>query len=182
MLKSVNSIDVRFNRFKKKCRFQSFAINNFDFNRGLVSVDSPKLFFINKAFSEDEDVYNMVVNMYLRYLDNDYSFLNDFLTDEIIPDYKADRLLEILKIAQKIKYTNKDLTTIFKMNNREDARLHFFIKVSRNNFSLLLIDLYHMGIYGDNIVNGKVRKIPMQKIYKRYKKNTCKLETIKELS
>lgn len=178
MLKITNTINVRFNRFNGKTRFENIAYDNFNFESGLISVDLPKHWFINKAFDEKEKVYDYILDMYLSYLEEDFSFMNDFLGDEIIWDYKAERLLEIIKEVQHRKYKVGDLKTILKFNNTLYPELHFFIKKSRKNLKILLIDLYHMGIYGDLIENKKAKRITMQKLYKKYKNNTYNLNEI----
>lgn len=157
------------------------TIKSLDFEKGLKSLDSPKDYFINMASSQDEKVYDDVTNMYIQYLDNDYSFLEDFLVDELLYDYKTERLLKILQKVQKNKYSVYDLKYIFKLNNKKNPELHFFIKNSRGNFSILLIDLYHLGIFGKKNTNGKSLIIPLEKIYKRKKNNKCKLENIKNI-
>ena len=182
MQKSINSVKIRYNRFRGNLRFETNKIKNFNFEKGLVSVDSPLLFFINKAKSEDEIAYNTIVEMYLRYLEEDYTFIDEFVMDEVYFDYRAERLLKILKLAQKIKYNKKDLKHIFKLNNKDNPELHFFVKKSRDNFTLLLIDLYHLGIYGERKINKKISPISLKSIYKSKKNNTCELEKILELS
>ncbi len=181
MLKTINTINVRYNRFKKNTRFENIPFNKFDFESGLISVDLPKHSFINKASSEKEEIYDCVVDMYLSYLENDFSFINGFQGDEILLDFKAERLLDIIKEVQHQKYKIKDLETIIKFNNINYPQLHFFIKKSRNNLKVLLIDLYHMGIYGDLIEDGKAKKITMQKLYKKYKNNEYYLDDIKKI-
>jgi hypothetical protein len=182
MQNNSNSINIRYNRFKANTKYGILNFENFNFEKGLKSINSKKLYFINNASSESEEVYDYIINVYLMFLDKDYSFFDEFVCDELIPDYKADRLLNIIKEVQNVKYRRKDLQNIFKLKNNKDKKLHFFIRKSRNNLSLILIDLYHMGVYGDNIVNGVARTIPMEKIYKRYKNNEVKLDKIKEMT
>lgn len=119
------------------------TIKPLDFEKELKSLVSPKDYFINMASSQDEKVYDDATNMYIQYLDNDYSFLEDFLVDELLYDYKTERLLKILQKVQKSKYSVYDL------------KFHFFIKNSRGNFSILLIDLYHLGIFGKKYTKEK---------------------------
>lgn len=177
-MQNYNTFNIRRNRFKSNTIFEQYNFKKFDFEKGLKSINSKELLFINKAESETEDVFNKVLDMYLFYLDNDLSFLtNDFVTDEIIWNYRAERLLKIINKIQNTKYNKKDLKNIIKLNNKENPALHFFVKLSRNNLSLVAIDLYHMGIYGDK--NGAT--ISMDRIYRRHKHNDCDLERIKEL-
>jgi len=181
--KSPKKIYARHNRFKPNTTYQEMTIKKFDFNRGLKSISSKKLLFINKASSEDEDVYDIVLNAYILYLEGSYNFLDDFVGDEIIPDDKATRLLDIINSVQKTKYDIKDLTRIYKLNHKTKKDLHFFIKKSKNNFSLLLIDLYHMGIFGINYEhNHKGISESMEKKFKRYKNNDVELERIKNIA
>lgn len=182
MLKTTSNIKIRYNRFEKNPRFVSVKIKKINFEKGLVSKDLPDLYFINKAKDENESAYNTILDMYMSYLENDYSFMDNFSFDELLPDYKTERLLEILKYVQKTKYSINDLKSIFKLNNKENKELHFFVKKSRDNISILLIDLYHLGIYGERIINGKVNPISLKSIYKSKCKNQCELEKIRYLS
>ena len=181
MQKTINNISVRYDRFKKNTRFKRIPIKSFDFEKGLKSIDLIQEFFINKSKNPKEDAYNKVFNMYLCYLENDYSFLNEFVCDELLLDNKTKRLLRILKAVQKTKYNEYDLKNIFKLNNKSNPELHFFIKRKKDEFLLLLVDLYHLGIYGDKIVNGKRIKISLKEIYNNNKYNKCSLEQIPEL-
>ncbi len=176
-----NFVNIRYNRFTSNSSFLPMNFKSFDFKKGLKSIDYKEEKFINKASCETEFGYDAVINMYFSFLNGDYSFLDDFIGDEILNDYKADRLLKIISKVQRTKYSSNDLRKIFKFKYINDAKLHFYIKESRGNLSLLLIDLYHMGIYGENIVNHKVRTIPMEKIYKKYKSNKCMLDDIIKL-
>lgn len=183
MLKTINNINIRYNRFKKNTRFDSSPIKSFNFKKGLKSIDLSQEHFINKASKPEEKGYDAVTDMYLQHLENDYSFIDDFLSDELLFDFKAERLLRILNAVQKTKYKKTDLKSIFKMKNKNNPELHFYIKKSRDNYSVLLIDLYHLGIYGDKILpNGKRVPISLESIYKSKKNNCYDLEKIKELS
>jgi hypothetical protein len=182
MLSNSNTINLRVNRFKSNTKFNSIRFENFDFKKGLKSINSKDLYFINMASNESEEVFDYIVNTYLNFLNGDLSFLDDFIADELLQDYKADRLLEILKKVQKVKYNRKDLCNIYKFRNLTDEALHFYIRKSRSNLSLILIDLYHMGIQGDKIVNGKAITIPMEKRYKMHRNNTIDLDRIKDIN
>lgn len=182
MLKTTNNIKIRYNRFSKKTRFIPVNMKTFNFEKGLISVDLPKLYFINKTVDENEEVYNIILEMYISYLNGSFNFLDNFLFDELIPDYKTERLLDILNATQNTKYGMKELKNIFKLNNQDNKELHFFVRKSRDNFSLLLIDLYHLGVYGERVVKGKVIPISIKSIYKSKQHNNCCLEKIKELS
>lgn len=178
-MQDYNIINIRKNRFNSNTTFEPFYFKKFDFEKGLKSINNKKLLFTNNAKDETEDTFNSVLNMYLSYLENDLSFLtDDFLADEILLGDRAIRLIKIISEIQKTKYTKNDLKNIIKLNNKNNPALHFFVKLSRNNLNLVAIDLYHMGIYGDK----KGVTIPMERIYKRHKKNNCGLERIKEIA
>lgn len=178
MLKTSNVITQRKNRFNSNTIFERKDNKSFCFEKGLKSVNLKSLHFINFAKFNDEPEYDTVINMFIRYVNADMSFLDDFVGDELIPDYKTDRLLNIINEVQKAKYTSRDLPTIMKLNNINFPALHFFIKNSRNNATLILIDLYHLGIYGRYIHKGKEIKQNLEKVYKRNKHNTLSLEDI----
>jgi len=103
------------------------------------------------------------------------------LYKEILFDYKTEQLLEILKQVQNIKCKKEDLEHILKLKYMHNSELHFYIKNSKSNYTLLLIDLYHMAIYGTRIINGKEKPISVERIYKIHKNNGCLLDNIKSV-
>lgn len=157
-------------------------INKFNFEKGLISKNDEKNKFVNFARENGEAVYNLVIDYYISYLNNDYSFLKEFIVDELTPGYRVDRLFRILNFFHKIKYSTKDTPHIIKLKNINDKRLHFYIRVSRENCTLILIDLYHLAIYGSHFQNGKEYVIPIDKIYKHNKENKINLSDIKVLN
>lgn len=170
------------NRFNIKSRTKDIlSIKKFDFERGLKSFNDEKLMFTNLSLSEDEDVYNMVVDIYLNYLTDGSNFLDDFIGYELESDYRIGRLLQIINGTQKTKYKISDIPYILKLNNKNDERLHFFIRYSGKNASLILVDLYHLAIYGEWYKDGKFMHNSIPKTYKHNKNNSCKLEKILEL-
>lgn len=175
----LNFIKNRFD-FKKRTK-STLSIEKFDFERGLKSFNDSKLQFTNMSKNETEDVYNLVVDIYLNYLIGDGKFLDDFIVYDLIKGDRIDRLLDIISGAQKTKYKISDIPYILKMNNSVDKKLHFFIKQSRKNASLLLIDLYHLAVFGELYIDNKPQHISIPKIYRSNKRNLCKLEKILEL-
>lgn len=173
----------RFNnsRFSKTI-FDKSNINRINFERGLISKNIKEFNFVNYANSQDETIYNIVVDYYIRYLGGDYSFIDEFEMDELKPNYRVDRLLDIINSIQKLKYSTKDCQYILKMKHNEEKALHFYFKRNKNNLSLLLIDLYHLGIYGSLFKNGKEYVVPIERIYKKNKHNKVDLSQIKELA
>lgn len=175
----LNFIKNRFD-FKKRTR-STLSIEKFDFERGLKSFNDSKLKFTNMSKHETENVYNLVVDIYLNYLIDDGKFLDDFVVYDLIKGDRIDRLLDIINGTQKTKYRISDIPYILKMNNSIDERLHFFIKQSGKNASLLLIDLYHLAIFGELYIDNKPQHVSIPKIYRSNKKNSCRLEKILEL-
>lgn len=175
-------LNVIKNRFDIKRRAKDIlSIKEFNFERGLKSFNDEKLKFTNMSLSEDEDVYNMVVDIYLDYLMDGSNFLDDFIGYELENDDKIERLLQIINGTQRTKYKISDIPYILKLNNKNDERLHFFIRYSGKNASLILVDLYHLAIYGEWYKGGKFMHNSIPKTYKHNKNNSCKLEKILEL-
>lgn len=182
MLPSSLQLNVIKNRFESKKKTQNIMnIDRFDFERGLKSFNDEKLMFTNMSSHESEDIYDMVIDIYLNYLIDSNNFLQDFKGYELENDYKIERLLKIINGTQKTKYKMSDIPYILKLNNKKDERLHFFIKYSGKNASLILIDLYHLAIYGEWYKGGKFMHNSISKTYKHNKNNSCKLEKILEL-
>ena len=167
-------------RFTKKI-IDTQIIKDFNFEKGLISKNDKENMFINYAKYGDEEVYNLVMDYYIRYLSGDYSFLDEFEVDELTYGDRVERLLEIIKNVQNTKYSKSDLQYTIKMKNIKNKALHFFVKSSRKNLSLVLIDLYHLGIYGTHYVNGKIQKSSIEKIYKRNKQNEIDLKHLNQL-
>lgn len=175
----LNRFSPTIGRFSKNS-FSISSIKSFNFEFGLKSNNLPNLYFTNFASSQDEEVYNLVLDYYISYLNNDYSFLDsDFEMDELDPGYRAERLFDIIEAIHKIKYGKKDCEHILKMNNTKNPELHFFITRNKNNLKMLLIDLYHLGIYARIYgKSGKSILIPIEKKYRRHKKNDINLSEL----
>ena len=175
----------RFNNNKSrffKSSFDSSSISKISFEQGLVSKNIKDFQFVNYANSQDEIVYNIVVDCYIRFLEKDYSFIDEFEMDELTEGYRVDRLLDIINTVQNSKYTKKDCQYILKMKHNVEKPLHFYFKKSRNNLNLILIDLYHLGIYGSLFKNKKEQILPIDRIYRKNKNNVIDLAKLKELS
>ena len=157
-------------------------IENFDFESGLISKNDEANQFINYLKYNNETGYELIEEYYLKYLYNDYSFLNEFELHELTRGDRVDRLLNIIKNVQKIKYKEKDLQYILKLNCVRDPKIHFFIRKNKKNLKLILIDIYHLGIFGTHYINGKPQKTSIEKIYKRYKDNKIDLADFKKES
>lgn len=102
--------------------------------------------------------------------------------EELKPNYKVLRLLNILQEIQGRKYSEKDCPYILKLNSLKDAKLHFYLWKSRNNLKLILIDLYHLGIFGRRYICGKENFINIERLYRHHRKNNCDLAEIKEIN
>ena len=181
MLKSTNVITSRQNRFNPDCTYQKHEFKTFDLINGLKSKNLNDLKFTNLANNESENVFNMVFEMLIKHQMGDNSYLDDFVMDEIYNNYRSDRLFDIINRIQKTKYKDKDLLSIRKLNCKLDPNLHFYIKISKNNAKVILIDLYHLAIYGDLIKNNKRITIPIEKLYRRHRKNSVSLERLLDL-
>lgn len=169
------------NRFSKPT-FNSSSVNKVNFERGLISKKNKKLNFVNYANNQNEKVYNIVIDYYIRYLENDYSFIDEFEMDELSGGERVDRLLDIINYVQNTKYSRKDCQYILKMKHNEEKPLHFYFRRNKSNLSLILIDLYHLGIYGSLFKNGKEYVISVERIYRRNKNNEIDLTELKKLA
>lgn len=175
------------NRFKSsslrkridKKSFDIINISKFDFEKGLISKNDKENNFTNFFKCKEELGYELIEEYYIRFLDNDYSFLDEFEVGYLTSGDRVNRLFDIIKSVQKIKYKNKDLAYIIKLNSVRDKKLHFYIRQNRNNLSLILIDLYHLGIFGEYYINGKPQKSSIGKLYKRNKNNKIDLAEFK---
>ena len=160
-------------------KFNIESIGKFDFERGLISKSDDNLYFTNFLKEANEQGYQLVEEYYIRFLENDYSFLDEFEVNEVTKGFRADRLLKIIKLVQKAKYKETDLPYIIKLNSVRDKRFHLYIRVNKNNLSLILIDIYHLGIFGEYYVNNKPQNASVEKIYKRHKNNSINLSEFK---
>lgn len=157
-------------------------IKSFNFERGLKSKNIEENNFTNFAKSQDDEVYDITLRYYMRYLDNDYTFLDEFSVDEeLVYNYREDRLFQIINKIQKVKYTKEDCHKIIKMKNNYDKKLHFYLYKNNDNYSIILIDLYHLAIFGRKFDNGKEYLTPIKRQYRWYKDNIYPLDDIKIL-
>ena len=169
------------NIFGKKGRFNFQTIKKVDFENGLKSKDLKNLYFINFAGDENESAYCLVKELYSFCLAGNYDFLNTLIIDDLDKGYKVDRLLDIISNIQGKKYTSGDMTSIYKTRYQDHKELRIYIKRSRNNLSVILIDLYHLGIFSKVYENGKAKIIPLYKKYRRYQHNSVMLDDLKKL-
>ncbi len=102
-------------RFKDD-KFDVDNIKSFDFEFGLISKNDEVNKFINYVKYLTEKEYQLVERYYICSLYNDYSFLRNFEIDEIVPNYRGERLLKIINNVHSIKYTKKDFKYIIKLN------------------------------------------------------------------
>lgn len=187
MLRKFNKKNAKFckSRFNRT-RFDNDIINKFNFESGLISKKIEDLHFTNYAVDTNDEAYNYVLSYYINYLDNDYSFINtDFNMDEaegLNINYRTLRLLDILSKVQNQKYSKKDCKYILKLNSTKCSELHFYFRKNKNNLKLILIDLYHLGIYGTRYIEHKERIIDIERLYRHHKNNNCDLADIKKLS
>lgn len=183
----MKSLENTLERFRTTSEFTKKVsaignIKSFDFERGLKSKDIPENHFTNFAKSQNDEAYDITLRYYMRFLDKDYTFLDEFHVDEELTyNYREDRLFEIINNIQKVKYTKKDCHKIIKMKNVYDKGLHLYLYKNNDNYSILLIDLYHLAIFGRKIENGKEHITPIYKQYRWYKDNVYPLDDIKIL-
>lgn len=182
MLDKFNNSRFQRNQFERPQKYEEYNITDFSF--GLKSKNIKSQHFTNFAKSYDDDAYDSVLQYYIQYLEQDYSFIDDFEFDEdgIDKGYRVDRLFEIIKEIQKIKYTNKDCRYILKMKNIYNKELHLYFSYHGNNLKLILVDLYHLGIYGDRKIDGKSKPINIERLYKHHRNNDCNLADILSLT
>lgn len=178
MLNKFNNSKFQNNRFEKQYRYEDYNITDFSF--GLKSKNIPEHHFTNFAKDYEDKAYNMVLQYYIQYLEHDFSFIDDFEFEEdsLNKGYRVDRLFEIIRQIQKIKYTNKDCRYILKMKNIYNKELHLYFSYHGNNLKLILVDLYHLGIYGERIIDGKLKPINIERLYKHHKYNNFDLADI----
>ena len=174
-------LNNRFNQYKYNITSKASYYCITDFSDGLISKKIPQLHFTNYAKSENEDGFNIVLDYYIRYLNGDYSFIDDFTFDEdgIDGGYRAERLLKIIKELRNIKYKQSDYPFILKMNHKINDTLRFFWSHHNNNLRLIFIDLYHLGIYGNRYIDKKSKPISIERLYKSKSNNDIPLEKIK---
>ena len=183
----MKSLENTLERFSKTSEFTNKIstigkIKSFNFERGLKSKKIPKIYFTNLAKTPNDETYDITLKYYMRFLENDYTFLDEFnVEEELYYNYREDRLFKIINDIQKVKYTKNDCHKIIKMKNVYNKELHFYLYKNNDNYSILLIDLYHLAIFGRKIVDGKEHITPIDKQYRWHKDNIYLLDDIKLL-
>ena len=173
MQRFTNSIiKLRRNRFSEtNTRFDFIPITNIDFGNSLNSFKDKDNFFTNYVNTPDKKIYQYVQQLYDKYVNNE-NFLNNFISDELYYNRTvADRLICIINLSCSTKYTKDDLKYIYKLKSASDKNLHIYIKVSRGNVKMLLIDLYHLSLPADLIKNNiVVRRGSIEELKRKYLK------------
>lgn len=183
----MKSLGNTLERFKQPSEFTKKVssigdIKSFNFERGLKSKNIPTYHFTNFAKDQNDEAYDITLNYYMRFLDNDYSFFDEFyVEEELYYNYREDRLFDIINDIQKVKYTKNDCHKIIKMKNVYNKELHLYLYKNNDNYSILLIDLYHLAIFGRKIENGKEHITPVYRKYRWHSGNNQSLDYIKIL-
>ena len=183
----MKSLENTLERFRTTSEFTKKVsaignIKSFDFERGLKSKNLPENHFTNFAKTQNDEVYDITLRYYMRFIDKDYTFLDEFHVDEELNyNYREDRLFQVINKIQKVKYTKEDCHKIIKMKSNYNKELHFYLYKNNDNYSIILIDLYHLAIFGRKIANGKEHITPVKRKYRWHSDNNQPLDDIKLL-
>lgn len=173
----------RFDRFNKP-KYQKNNYKSFVFGKSLKSINLPDLFFTNYVKSENNECYKMLEGYVIQVMDGNFDFFEDDFEplDEIkYTEPAATRLLKILHKGYKLKYDKKDLIHIHKVKSKYNKKFQLFIKESRNNLTVILIDFFHLGIIASyQLPNGKTKKMKKEEMYNKEKYNKYDLINIVE--
>ena len=165
--------------FDNKGRFDSNVVKRIDFDSGPKSKNLEEYYFTNFYGNENESAYCLIKELYSFCCNGDFEFLNELKISELRKSDRIDRLLKILSEIQDKKYSEKDLFSIYKTRYKNHDELRIYIKRSRNNLSVILLDLYHLGIYSAIYKKDKMEVVPLKKLYRRHIRNTLKLDDLK---
>lgn len=178
MLINKNILKVKVDRFKSSVRFEEREYEKFDFNGNLKSDHIEDLQFTNYTSSNICNKYLklkeicQIINEDSKQIDK--LFLpteTDISTD--IP--KMNRIYKIINAVNNKEIERKEL--IIKCMCFEDKAIQFYIRKEDNILVLYLIDLYHIGIEGENKDTGRTDRVG---IYNASKKFTYDIKDINQ--
>lgn len=158
--------------------FDIKSIKHFNFERGLKSKNIKEYCFTNFSKNQTDEAYDIVIKYYLQYLNNNHDFLDDFVIDELSYNARVERLFKIINKIQGVKYNKRDCQKIIKMKNVYNKELHLYILKNKDNYSILLIDLYHLAIFGRNFESGREHITSIDKKYRYHSNNEYSLDEL----
>ncbi len=179
-----SSIAVRKNRFKETgAKFVSVPFNSIAIGNSFNSINIVEEYYTNYVNTSNQKVYKIISDFYLKYSKNENNLFGDYLFDELYYNgNNIERLIRIINRSNNTKFDKGSLTTIYKLKNKKEPKIHFYVQIVNNSMSILLIDLYHLSIPGDIYQKGKiVKKIllgDLPVIYNKYKNYTYNLNNV----
>ncbi len=175
----------RQNRFNSnKTKFSKEEYDSFDFGNSLNSFNDPNLFFTNFVKTSENELYKKLEEYVKDASADNYDFFDDDFEpmDEITyTEPAAKRLLDIINIGYRHKYTKKDLQNIFKVKHRDKKRFQFYIYNNNSKLKIILIDFFHLGIVADLNIDGKIIRMKKEIIYEKEKNNSWNLNNLKSI-
>lgn len=149
-----------------------------DFGNSLNSIKDEALIFTNFSTSAEKKEYKIIKQ---NYIDNrkGLTIANKYIIDELEPDEKVKRLINIINNQNNSDYKLSDINNIFKFKHKECSALHIYVEKDNDTLKILLIDLFHLSIKADIYSNKKkVKSGDLKKIYEKNSKNSYNLNNI----
>jgi len=149
-----NILRKRVNRFGTNTTFEEELFEIFDFNKNLKSDKIEELEFTNYLSSNQCDKYFILLEICKKLYENFNNINKLFVTDEFDSHrYNAQRVYDIMKAINNREIDKT--TTIYKLKNKEDPEIQFYVSREKNILKLQLIDVYHIVIETVNRKNGR---------------------------
>lgn len=172
-----NSISIRRNRFdKRNCRFENEEYACLKFKKNFKSIHDEQNKFTNFDRSYGTRTYKELRKIYKEFKDGVNILDKYFIGDELILDkVKIGRLRRIFYNISGIGFTNVDIIkNVWKYKHKTIPRLQLYIyKEPNKELNLILIDIFHLGIYAQK--NGTYHE---KNIYLQNKDNHVDIKDI----
>lgn len=161
-----NVFYLRKNRFSNNRIYESEEYTEFDFNNNLKSDKFEELEFTNFLSSNQCKKYNLLLEICQKLYSNCKNLNKLFIPDEFDSGkHNSKRVYDIISAVNNKKIDNKQV--IYKLKNKDDKEIQFYISKENSILKLYLIDIYHIVI---EATNGKIGKADRKGIYKARKK------------
>lgn len=165
----------RVGRFTSQPKAKKEEFEKFEFNNNLKSNKIEELEFTNYLSSNKCNKYFVLLevckNLYNNCYINKYFVVDNFNWTKL----NAKRVQDIINTINCEQI--KENTVIYKLKNKEDQEIQFYVTKENNTLKLQLIDIYHIAIEAINVRTGKADR---KGIYKARKNSSFDIKEIQK--
>lgn len=173
MLQNRKTFTKRYNRFSNPHNME-ISYSCLQMKKNLKSIKSEEYSFTNFCSSMGCKKYKIIKKLYLENKENINILDKYFQSDELLSNNKKiERLRNLFNIIGENISKNEIIYNVSKFKNNEDNEIQLYVYRKGKVQNLLLIDLYHLGIFAK-----KNNKYIWQQKYDKHKNDKCDLFNI----